>query len=241
MSEEDTATTKPKKAAVKKKPAAVKSAAAKKAAIKKTAAVKKVASSKKALTNGPKAKTSAKKATAPKKAAGTSSVKKSAPKSAPKPAEKTAAAKPTVKQPAPSAETVTSTDALHSAEAETPEQTQKATSPEANASTEDAGKSDSAFDKDTVIKELKEKDWGTVVLRGVFMLIFGILCQLALYVVFVLAVVQFLIMIGTGKPNPSITAAIATAASYMRQTMDYLSFKTEEKPFPFDKEFPTED
>ena len=227
-----------KKTVAKKKATPAKSASVKKASTKKSPAVKKP-SAKKAAAKATQPKVTAKK-TAPAK-------KTAAVKKAPtKPTIKKASSKKTeagvaANDPSPQASQRASVAQPSATNEEPAENTSANTAHEHAQSPNGSNASEAVFDKDKMIKELKEKDWGTVVLRGVFMLIFGILCQLALYVVFVLALVQFLIMIGTGKPNSSVTSSIATAARYMSQTMNYLSFKTELKPFPFDRDFPSED
>jgi len=194
----------------------VKAAVTKKPATK-AAAVQKRAPAKKTTARKPAAaKAATAKRTAPKKAPAT-------PKPAvAKTAEKTAAAaakvSETAQKTAPEAET--SANHAHSKAAND--------GPEATA----------AFNKDKLIEELKEKDWATIVIRGIFMLVFGMLCQIALSFTFFLAVIQFIVMVGTGKPNHTITGAIAIAGKYMGQVLNFLSFKTEDKPFPFDLDFP---
>jgi len=174
-----------------------------------------------AKTAAKKKTTAAKKRAPVKKAAPkTAAKKRAAPKASPR---KAAAAK----TPEPDKKTATAPQTPgNEPHAETPPK-----QPEENTS----------FNKDTLIEELKDKDWPTIVIRGIFMLVFGVLCQIALSFTFFLALIQFIVMVGTGKPNETVTKAISIAATYMGQTLSFLSFKTEEKPFPFDLGFPQAD
>ena len=73
------------------------------------------------------------------------------------------------------------------------------------------------------------------------MVLFGFLANIALMVTFTLAVVQFFVMVGTGKPNQMVTSFITRLATYIGQSLNFLSFKTEDRPFPVELELPSDD
>ena len=191
---------------------AKKAKAAKKPAAKKPAAAKAAAKSKTA------AKAPAKKVVAKKPAAKKAAVKKT-------PVKKNVAPKAAAETTAP-VEDVTVEAAP-----------QPAPKPEAE-STEES--THAGFDSEKLITELKEKDWGTIATRAFFMVFFGFLANLALGVTFVLALLQFVLMVGTGKPNHTVTSIISRLATYIGQALDFLSFKSEDKPFPMDLDLPKE-
>lgn len=164
--------------------------------------------------------------------------------------KKSAAAKTTSTKPKPASKKVAASTAKSSAGRKTAAQPSKKTAPKPEKesvsakSNEDMSadySSNSASDSDTFVEDLKDKDWGASLKRGVFMLIFGFVGQFALSVSFFLAFLQFIVSLLVGPPNTAITSAIATASRYLGQILAYLSFKTDDLPFPFGKDFPTED
>lgn len=95
-------------------------------------------------------------------------------------------------------------------------------------------------ENENFIDDMKQKNWGASLQRGLFMLIFGFVGQFALSVTFFLAFLQFVVSLLVGPPNATITSAIVTTSRYLSEILAYLSFKTDELPFPFGKEFPSE-
>lgn len=207
-----------------------------------------------------------KKAPAKKATTKTAAAKKSAPAKAKKPTE--AAAKPTAKKPAvkkpvakkPAAKKAT--PRKKPATKATAEKAKKiedvkakniraedtisqqsgadqASTDKSGAETDGAG-DHAGFDSERLIAELKEKDWGTIATRAFFMVFFGFLANLALMVTFILALVQFILMVGTGSPNHSVTSVISRLATYIGQALNFLSFRTEDKPFPMDLDLPSD-
>lgn len=76
---------------------------------------------------------------------------------------------------------------------------------------------------------LSSRHW----LRLVFMLLFAALLQLAGIVMWVLVILQFLFSLISGKDNRNLRAFGASLSSYMYQTLKFLTYNSEEKPFPF--------
>ncbi len=70
-------------------------------------------------------------------------------------------------------------------------------------------------------------------LRLVFMIVMGVAYGVAEFVTFVVIVFQFLTSLFTGKPNDRLNRFGCNLARYFQQITVYLTFATEEKPFPF--------
>jgi len=70
-------------------------------------------------------------------------------------------------------------------------------------------------------------------LRALFMILLGMLYSLAGTVLFVVAVLQFVfVLLGSG-PNARLLAFGHSLGSYIQQLVNFQTFNTEEKPFPF--------
>ncbi len=70
-------------------------------------------------------------------------------------------------------------------------------------------------------------------LRLVFMLIFAALLQLASIVMWVLVIAQFLFSLFTGEDNINLRKFGYSLSAYIFHTLKFLSYNSEEKPFPF--------
>ena len=70
-------------------------------------------------------------------------------------------------------------------------------------------------------------------MRGLFMLLFMALYQIAAVVVSAVAVLQFAWKLLAGAPNPRLLRFGEDLGRYFYQIMRFLTFNTEEKPFPF--------
>lgn len=89
-----------------------------------------------------------------------------------------------------------------------------------------------------VEENLKSRDtW----LRLVFMLVYGAILSITGIVATAIVVLGFLVVLFTGERNPQLVRAGSSVADYVREMLRYLSFNTEEKPFPFGAEFPGAD
>jgi len=215
-------------------------------------AAKKKAPVKKATTKAAAAKKAAPaKAKKPTKAAAKPAAKKPATK---KPAAKTTAAKkvtprkkPSVKTAAEKATKIEDVKVENIGTEDT--SSERSGADQAGADQTGAGKlgaeaggfgAHAGFDSERLIAELKEKDWGTIATRAFFMVFFGFLANLALMVTFILALVQFILMVGTGSPNRSVTSIISRLATYIGQALNFLSFRTEDRPFPMDIDLPSD-
>ncbi len=75
-------------------------------------------------------------------------------------------------------------------------------------------------------------------LRLVFMIVFAAIANLTLLVTGFIVVIGFLFVLFTGDVNDKIKQAGAVVSSYLAEIIRYLTFNTDQKPFPFDNELP---
>jgi hypothetical protein len=75
-------------------------------------------------------------------------------------------------------------------------------------------------------------------LRLVFMLVFYVLATVASAVCTVVVVLGFLWVLFTGEKNRHLQQAGQVIAAYIYEIIRYLSYNTDERPFPFDRELP---
>ena len=69
--------------------------------------------------------------------------------------------------------------------------------------------------------------------RAAYMLLFAILYQVSEIVIFVIVLVQFLLTVITGNRNDQLSRLSIQLGKYVRQIVDFLSYNSEEKPYPF--------
>ena len=65
------------------------------------------------------------------------------------------------------------------------------------------------------------------------MILFGIVGYAVLLFVFFLAVVQFILVVINGAKNENLCRLASRINSYLTQILDFLSFTTDNVPFPF--------
>lgn len=70
-------------------------------------------------------------------------------------------------------------------------------------------------------------------LRGLFMLLMLLALHVCGTVLFIAAVIQFVIVLAGGAPNERLVTFGRNLGSYFRQIVNFLAFATEEVPFPF--------
>jgi hypothetical protein len=73
----------------------------------------------------------------------------------------------------------------------------------------------------------------TIWIRGLYMLLFTLLYSVAEFVLGAVVVVQFGYRVFNEENQPRLIALGAALASYIYQVMRYLSFNSEQKPYPF--------
>ncbi len=83
------------------------------------------------------------------------------------------------------------------------------------------------------MEEFGKSARGQVLIRGALMLIFGLLLNLAVTLVGVLASIQFLWMLITTDRNQFIADISSDLSRWMSATVQFLLGQSEEKPFPW--------
>ena len=70
-------------------------------------------------------------------------------------------------------------------------------------------------------------------LRALQMLVMCVAFQIAVWVLVVVAVLQLVLAAATGRPNERLRALGGGIGRYLRQIADFVTFGTEQVPFPF--------
>lgn len=83
------------------------------------------------------------------------------------------------------------------------------------------------------MEEFRKSARGQVLIRGTLMLVFGLLLNLAITLVGVLAFIQFLWMLITTDRNQFIADIISDLSRWISTTVQFLLGQSEEKPFPW--------
>ncbi len=103
---------------------------------------------------------------------------------------------------------------------------------EKTATADQTSNNESANSKEDIIETLKDRDWTDILTRGLLMILFGFLGWAALVIGFALSFVQFIVSIVTEEPNPTLGKAVSGIGKFLTQVFNFLSFETDEKPFP---------
>ena len=77
-------------------------------------------------------------------------------------------------------------------------------------------------------------------IRGAYMLLFGLLLVAARLIISLVVVVQFIFVLFFGSDNDNLRNLGQGLGKWVYQTLMFLTFNSEDKPFPFD-EWPTTD
>jgi hypothetical protein len=70
-------------------------------------------------------------------------------------------------------------------------------------------------------------------IRLVYMLLFALMLNIAALVIWGVCVMQFIFAVATGRDNANLRSFGAALAHFIHQALDFVSFNSEEKPFPF--------
>ncbi len=90
--------------------------------------------------------------------------------------------------------------------------------------------------ENSVVSGNKRNIW----MRGLFMLLMAIAFHVCMTVLGIVAVIQFVIALLNDAPNTRLVALGRNMGNYLRQIVNFLTFATEEIPFPF-SEWPDAD
>jgi hypothetical protein len=70
-------------------------------------------------------------------------------------------------------------------------------------------------------------------IRGLFMLLMGFAFQVSGTVLCIVTVIQFVMTLLSDAPNLRLVSFGRSMGNYLRQIVNFLTFATEEMPFPF--------
>ena len=80
---------------------------------------------------------------------------------------------------------------------------------------------------------LKPSKW----IRLVFMIVYSLIIEIiALPLILILIFLQFLFHLIAGSPNNQIKNITNWLIDFLKDSFEYLTYKTEQKPFPFDQD-----
>tara|TARA_B100000609_G_scaffold186918_1_gene171957 strand:+ start:374 stop:733 length:360 start_codon:yes stop_codon:yes gene_type:complete len=80
---------------------------------------------------------------------------------------------------------------------------------------------------------LKPSKW----IRLLFMVVYSLIIEIiALPLILILIVLQFLFHLISGSPNNQIKNITNWLIDFLKESFEYLTYKTEQKPFPFDQD-----
>lgn len=142
---------------------------------------------------------------------------------------KKAAAKPKINEEASSAQSA----AENTTKSDEKVEKMDTTAQDSNNESEKAQASESkAFHEENKIKldDLKEKEWGDILTRAFWMVVFGILAWIAMVACLSLAFVQFVLTIIMDKPQEDIRDIMVKLGGFLNRVMNYLSFNTDDRP-----------
>lgn len=83
--------------------------------------------------------------------------------------------------------------------------------------------------ENSVVPGNKRNIW----MRGLFMLLMALALHVSGTVLGIVAVIQFVMVLLNDTPNVRLVSFGRSMGNYMRQIVNYLTFATEELPFPF--------
>jgi hypothetical protein len=69
--------------------------------------------------------------------------------------------------------------------------------------------------------------------RGLMMILMGLAYQLVSTLLLVVAVIQFVLMLASDAPNARLSSLGRSLGRYQSQVANFVSFATEDAPFPF--------
>lgn len=72
-----------------------------------------------------------------------------------------------------------------------------------------------------------------ICVRCLYMLLMGLAYQVVGTLVFVVTVIQFVVRLVNDVPNPQLLSFGRSLGRYLQQIVDFLTFNSEEVPFPF--------
>lgn len=81
---------------------------------------------------------------------------------------------------------------------------------------------------------LKENATNAAVwMRGLYIIVFGVILYFVFALVWLLVIFQFLTKLLTGELNQQLRRFAAPLSRYVSQILNYITFQSDERPFPF--------
>jgi len=68
--------------------------------------------------------------------------------------------------------------------------------------------------------------------RLLYSLLFGVIAFFAMYLIFALAIIQFIVLAITGKTNDELKSFCFSMVQYMWELLAFITFVRDEQPFP---------
>ena len=93
----------------------------------------------------------------------------------------------------------------------------------------------SSIEESQLAKNLKSK---SIWMRLLFMLVITFLYSISRVIVGAVVIVQFFWVLLTGETNQKLQVFGQSLATYTKQIILYLTFNTDERPYPFDLDWP---
>lgn len=185
-----------------------------------------------------------------------STVKKAAAAAKKNTAKKSTTAKKTpARKPVSAKKTTAAKKSSASAKAPKPDANTKPTPKETvQAHTSTAADNDSTFQEETANQSSaretmentfpgldKDRDWQSLAIRVLYIAAFGVLGWLAFLAAIVMTAIQVVLTILLGTPNETLQSWVCSIGKYLSEVFEYISWRTEERPFPLDRPAPLED
>jgi len=80
---------------------------------------------------------------------------------------------------------------------------------------------------------LDNKSFQERLTKGLALILFIVLFDLVEVVVILVAVVQYIMLLATGNTLPTLRSLGISLGGYLKQIVAYLTFETDDKPYPF--------
>ena len=80
---------------------------------------------------------------------------------------------------------------------------------------------------------ISKPNFNPALLRLPYMIAFGVIAYIFIWPLLALSVIQFGFQLFEGIPNARLVSLANQIIAYLLQIFDYISYKTDQKPFPF--------
>ena len=84
----------------------------------------------------------------------------------------------------------------------------------------------------------KDRDWQNFALRVAYIITFGVLGWIAFGAAITMTIIQVIITVLLGAPNETLQNWVSAIGKYLAEVFEYISWNTDEKPFPLGRPVP---